>query len=582
MGRRMTNPADKAQENQRLEMACRMMIPVGRALNAACIYGAGHSRMRQVIEETYAEFHPLISIAQQLNVNVVEGRIRLDNVAPQVLTPFLRMLRTRMESISLDGFCITQDVTLSEFASLFSALASPKPNEFRQQLEAGTLRGITVSKYRYRAITDAQRVVDAAGGADVVGGGSSKRAGLGGGCGQGVAGPHVLNLDQAETASPAPEPGRMTPEEAGFSARQYQQIIAFIKGGVSERPGAGVTSGLTQAATDPERLASLIMEATILRKNESLSVPGESLADIVVGCLRRTVDHLRPTLLSQSGGGPISAQKSLLVLEKLVLDKMRSLMGAPSPGAEDKIHAVLREMEGRLEADAVAFQFMEHHAALTEQERKIIHLLHTHGPDFFNGTVLEGGLPTEKWQQLLFQSGAAGGGSGGPGGDGMPMPTAISTLANVLEQFEALMKIEPPPQVEMRALLKRIGKSVDDVSADADTRMEQLREHLYEVQGRDVSEQEIKTLMGRLSELAQELLQPLTVVNCVINLLLGGQLGLMNEASREMLSLAGGSSGRLRDLIDRLVSIVGLPAGLSPDFKLVYGDQGKPKETHIP
>jgi hypothetical protein len=74
---------------------------------------------------------------------------------------------------------------------------------------------------------------------------------------------------------------------------------------------------------------------------------------------------------------------------------------------------------------------------------------------------------------------------------------------------------------------------------------------------------------ARFAELTQELAQPLTVTNGVIELLRKGQAGNINESQRGFLDLAIESVERVNQLIKYMHSISGEPESFLPDTKII-------------
>ena len=77
-----------------------------------------------------------------------------------------------------------------------------------------------------------------------------------------------------------------------------------------------------------------------------------------------------------------------------------------------------------------------------------------------------------------------------------------------------------------------------------------------------------KQLMELLAEIAQELCQPLAVINCSVDMIRGGSLGEVSSTQVEMLCLAAESGSKLQTLIDKLMQISGVPETRSPDASI--------------
>jgi signal transduction histidine kinase len=145
----------------------------------------------------------------------------------------------------------------------------------------------------------------------------------------------------------------------------------------------------------------------------------------------------------------------------------------------------------------------------------------------------------------------------------------------VLDQFDALMKTDAPKE-KVQAVVEAMRSSVDEVASDTERRLERFDREWGALRGQAADANTLRDLMDRLAELGQELLQPLTVINCVLNMLASGGTEVIPETSRDMVNLANESGNRMRDLMQRLLDIVGLPRSLTPEFERIYGPEGKP------
>lgn len=83
-----------------------------------------------------------------------------------------------------------------------------------------------------------------------------------------------------------------------------------------------------------------------------------------------------------------------------------------------------------------------------------------------------------------------------------------------------------------------------------------------------------KEYMSRYAELTQEIAQPLTVTNGVIELLRNGQAGALSEAQTNFLDLALESVDRVNQLIKYMHTLSGEPESYSPDMNII-------KETYV-
>jgi signal transduction histidine kinase len=74
-----------------------------------------------------------------------------------------------------------------------------------------------------------------------------------------------------------------------------------------------------------------------------------------------------------------------------------------------------------------------------------------------------------------------------------------------------------------------------------------------------------KELLFSISEVAQELMQPLTAMNATLEMLSGGYVGDVTPEQQKMLLLAYNSGDHLRHLMEELIAIVGFPTNKGTD-----------------
>jgi hypothetical protein len=75
--------------------------------------------------------------------------------------------------------------------------------------------------------------------------------------------------------------------------------------------------------------------------------------------------------------------------------------------------------------------------------------------------------------------------------------------------------------------------------------------------------------MSRFAELTQEIAQPLTVTNSVIEVLRQGQIGSLNETQTQFLDLALESVDRVNQLIKYMHTLFGEPESFTPDAAII-------------
>lgn len=130
------------------------------------------------------------------------------------------------------------------------------------------------------------------------------------------------------------------------------------------------------------------------------------------------------------------------------------------------------------------------------------------------------------------------------------------------------------PAADLRAILQRAARQSLAATVSAQRTLQ-----LIEVKAREPAADTAKyrELIALIAELAQELSQPLTIVNATIDMIRRSAPADGNEGRSELLAMASESGTRLAELVTRLVQIAGTPESLSPDaerLKTIYRTGG--------
>ena len=133
--------------------------------------------------------------------------------------------------------------------------------------------------------------------------------------------------------------------------------------------------------SDPERLGQMIMEASAIRQSAIAGQDGESLADVMIGCLRRTYDGLREEKEFKSQKGKVNLNKAMMLLEKNVLDKIHHMLGAQHPDIDSRILDAIREMEEKQQFEMLSAQYFEQQRKLDQAEAKLVESIKKQGEE---------------------------------------------------------------------------------------------------------------------------------------------------------------------------------------------------------
>ena len=311
-----------------------------------------------------------------------------------------------------------------------------------------------------------------------------------------------------------------------------------------------------------------------------------------------------PAAKTQKGKKEI--EKILQGLEEQVLTKMHDGsdgIGAADGAALGEVKEAVESMMDELKIEALAAEYMKKRKAIEMSEKRILRFIKMKGLDRVEETELqgklnEGGLSDAEWKELLGKTGIESPHEAttiaGQKLDGVVM---LGHLASLLTQMEEMAQTAASVAVKSGAakgaeaapggtietkkvtsVLAEVNQELGDIAHDAeqkiDTLIQDLRADVVTEEATGGPEAEKKMRMSRrqlmvvLAEIAQELCQPLAVINCALSMILSKSLGEVTAQQAEMLDLAVNGGDKLKQLTDSLMEISGVPTTLSPDHEI--------------
>ncbi len=506
---------------------------LSRTANIIATYGKNHPATRKTGETTFAAMQALFANRPQIVLGNFSGILTIDGDLIQASGTLLKSLERRLSRLQITGLRISKGTSAQELEQLAELLSHTEAADYANAIKDSALDHIALEDISFQAVREGQTVAN-----------TSDLAGMDAG------GVLVLDDDAGGSAGPT------------ANTVQVDQIVAFLKGDISIEDG-NTGEELAHAATDPETLGQMIMESVAIRQSAS-QLTGESVSDIVLGCLRRTFDGLRTQPSFQTSDGIASLQKSLLLLEESMLEKMRNLAGDACPELDRQIVQAVREMDETLGFELAARQYAEHRQAIKQNKEQLQAYLKTHAPEAAEELLQDSGLSETDWQNIVVGSNSAKHGTGGP-----DIAGGLNTLATVFEKLETLMQSEDRTEHQVHDLVEQanenIGDTFDSTREKLDTLSKQLKEEDTGTIGGEGRTMSRKELLSSISEVAQELKQPLTAINASLEMMLDGYVGEVSNEQRELIDLAHNSSQHLRYLMNQLINIVGLPANKGID-----------------
>ena len=346
---------------------------LGRLINITTTYGSSHPAVQKSIEAASAAFRELFIDRNKLLIGTFNGVLTVDESTVQVRGALQKSLERRLTGLHITGLKISRDINGAELLKLVELLSDKDSEQFEKRMAEAGLESIVSENTSYQAVREGQTVAHTS---DLIG----------------MGGEGVLVLDE----DPLNEGG------GGKQDVHVEQIIAFLKGDVEiEDSAAG--DELSKLSTDPNRLGKMIMESVAIRQSAS-ELAGESLGDIILGCLRRTYSGLRKQTAFQSAEGKEDLRKALLLLEESILDQMRELTGDPDPELDRQIVQAVREMDENLNFESSAMQYMNNRSALEENSQALQAYIKAHGAQAAKGLLSDTGFPPQDWHKIVIDS----------------------------------------------------------------------------------------------------------------------------------------------------------------------------------
>ena len=512
---------------------------LGRSINIVSTYGTHHPAFLQSIADALVSMQTLFIDRKKVNIGSFNGVMTVDEVPVSAVGTLLKSLERHLARLRITGLRLSRGISETELTKLVELLAQNEAEDFDTGISQSGLSHIATETTRFQAVQEGQTVAN-----------ESDLAGAGG---NGIL---VLEDDLSDTESGG--------DGSGESSVHVEQIVAFLQGDLDLEDGH-VSEELAELASDPARLGQMIMESVSIRQSAT-ELSGESLSDVILGCLRRTYDGLRKQPAFQSTEGVANMQKALLLLEEGMLEKMRNIAGESDPEVDREIVQAIREMDENLGFELAANRYVEHREAIEENKQQLQDYVRAKGAGAAEELISNTEFPATDWRRIVVESQRATGGGSPP-----PIATELNTLTMVLEKLENLMKSDTTDGGQVEHLLGQANDNLGNTTHSTKEKLNSLSKQLYVVDedtgtvGGHAQEMDRKELLSSIAEIAQELMQPLTAINTSLEMLLHGYVGEVAADQRNLLSLARSSGDDLNYLMKELIKIVGIPINRGVD-----------------
>jgi len=511
-------------------LAISFLEQIGRILLNAALYGADHRLTIDAVRAAFPLQEKLSASGQTFTVDLVDDALMLNGRNCDLRNRLLQTVAERMRRQEISGFALLPGMTDDEFLNLLDLLLAPAPSEggpdFAEELERRGLKHLQPRRGTWVQVPEGTVFKEEAEGGEE----GEKEAGA---------------AEQSEL-------------EAGGAA--VEQIMAFLKGQVDADK---VRQDIEEIAHKPEELAKLIMEAAAVRMKTAGLPEGESLADFVVGCLRRTFDELRKSRRARTQKGRRDLKKTLLMLEREVLDKLRQFAPDAGEDAGAILEQAVDEMRDSLDIEGLAVEYARRIKALEKSEKRLLRYIKKHP----SAAAEAEGVPIpsdptalKDWKPIAWTQAA-----GGDGGEGGALPEEVGVLAVLLTELDRLMRSGNPDMDAVKALNERIRDAAAQVAEETRRAIEEIPDSPPDdsAEAERIREERLRE-REMLSEIVQQLCQLAVSLNGALAMITYGLSHHLPLEHWEILTTATRCGRELNEMLRLLRSRVGLPSSLKP------------------
>jgi len=509
---------------------------MGQTMNMALLYGVTHKVARSSLDISFTVISKFIEFHKHIHFSIADGSL-LINGESTAGSPLAASFTTRLTALNLLSFTIEPGFSLDECISLFSLLLTPTAKldltkSAGELMEGLGLKHIEAKSFSYRRVSEDE--------------------------------PQEITPPPS-TTPPAPE----TPlQESAPTQPDLENIMAFLKGD-NQADSNRSTEDIRHLAADTEKLAELILRTVEIRASQADLSEGETLTDLVIGCIQKVVQPVLKDPSAKTQKGRKHIKHSLLMLEKVLLDRLKNIAGEQAVHATE---AMMDEITEDLDLDAIASKYMKNRRLAEKTNAKLSHLIERSLDDpqqleELRGRLADQGLTPEGWQELTVKlaptsTGESGGGGGSGLGDGVNEIKILTLLlARIGETIQNPPASEAPSEIQF--LITETGEHLTALAEITDKKIKTLKSLLTDEETNPVLSR--CELLEILAEIAQEIMQPLTIITGTVAMIRSLRTGPLTDTQGELLSMIAESCKRMTTLVNHLMQLAGTPQTRQPD-----------------
>lgn len=521
------NPEISKEHKESYELSSEQLWNIvrsfGLVVSHAFLYGINHSVTIRAEEECFNILSDIFKYVPEITFSLSEGGILINGNPVESKNPLVRTLVAHLQEREIGGFSFVKGLTREKFHEIISILNS-KPNEIKQSggfaslVTSRSLDGIKVRQVVYRQIFEDDIVVSAS---DI-----------------GVEG--VIPPDKA-----------------------IETVVSVLKGKAGELSDKAVQNALEEVVKDEEKFVESVSRA--VKEEISASGKRDDMAKAVAGCIKRIYEEA----IQKCGKSARNRFATTLAkVEKEITSRLKEELGEINPDEEEAIVEALDGISDELKIDILATEYLKRRSAIESAEKKILTFIRAKGIENITRSELiekfgSMGFTEEEIDNLLVKSGIFQ----EKARKTMESVGKIATLVAGLENVAKEGDIDPK---KLEQTLVEINKELDSIARRAEQRiLELVKEPEIEREEPSIKKEDKRKIRDQLlkilGELGQEICQPLSVINCSLNILCKESLGPLANSQKELLKLACSNVERLNFLVNKLIEVTGLPETLLPD-----------------
>ncbi len=517
---------------------------LGLILSNTAVYGTQHAVTRQAGQSCFRLLQQAWA-SGDIKINITEQGLSVNHDVVVSRSPLVKHFVEHLDQREITNVILRKGMTEEQFLAFLEVL-NAKLEELEQlggfggAIEAVALSDVVgVRNVVYREVADDQTVV------------AKKKN---------------VTLDESV------DNGRATDGDSD-NGTVIREILAFLRGdddGMKNETAQQVR----EKGADAAQLADLILTAAETKAFKTPHEADENVNDALVECLRRAYRAMTqdPSFHTQKTKKQI--QRTITLLKSELLQKLQGKEDIAFAACENAITDAIEGMHDELAIDALAQEYAKKWKAVNSSENRILRYLKRIPPEIIEQSELkqrlkDSGLDDDNWRELLLKSGVSQK-EHDRQEENEGISDAVDGVAQTLKKLQQDIAQADGAAKLSKQDIRGIQTQIDRVVRQTEKSIQNLIDEIGGKPNDARSHAERPTLTRKrlfeiLAEIGQELCQPLSVINCSVDMVRDGSLGDIAEMQREMLDIAADSGQKIQKLIDKLLAIAGRPKGLAVD-----------------